>query len=175
MSRFEYSEDGWDNEFANLDYGRWERNVRQTLTGKRGRALLEELESALLAMPEKRLITGWLSTPAGECCTVGALAAYRLAQREGVDFREAASLLFGQVYDKRHPSYRLAAERGEGSDEDKDITVDYGTQALGGSRTLIKRLGYLNDDDLGHLTPEQRYERVLRRVRLWLNGEELNA
>jgi len=63
MSRF-VDGDG-DDEFWMLDQGRWERNARAALKGKRGRKALAEIREALLALPEKRLIEGALCTVGG--------------------------------------------------------------------------------------------------------------
>jgi hypothetical protein len=48
-----------------LAQGRWERNARATLKGKRGRRALAEIRGALLALPDKRLIEGALCTVGG--------------------------------------------------------------------------------------------------------------
>jgi hypothetical protein len=63
MSRYrDYSDD--DSPEAVLAYGRWQRNARQVLRSKRGRKALAEIREALLALPDKRLISGAM-------CTVG--------------------------------------------------------------------------------------------------------
>jgi hypothetical protein len=63
MSRYVDGDD--DDEFAALNYGRWQRNARAVLKGKRGRKVLAEIREALLALPEKRLIEGALCTVGG--------------------------------------------------------------------------------------------------------------
>jgi len=63
MSRYVDGDD--DDEFAVLDQGRWERNARAALKGRRGRKALAEIREALLALPEKRLIEGALCTVGG--------------------------------------------------------------------------------------------------------------
>lgn len=60
MSRFIEGDD--DTEFAALDQGRWEHNARRVLKSQRGRKALAEIREALLALPEKRLISGALCT-----------------------------------------------------------------------------------------------------------------
>jgi hypothetical protein len=63
MSRYT---DGWDDdEFFALNQGRWQRNARAALKGKRGRKALAEIREALLALPDKRLIEGALCTVGG--------------------------------------------------------------------------------------------------------------
>lgn len=64
MSRFVDNFD-YDDEHAVLDQGRWERNARAALKGKRGRKVLADLREALIALPEHRLIDGALCTVGG--------------------------------------------------------------------------------------------------------------
>jgi hypothetical protein len=58
-------------------FGLWEGNCRRSIKGKAGQAALRELEAALLALPEKRLIVGELENAAGEVCALGALKRYK--------------------------------------------------------------------------------------------------
>jgi len=73
MSRSGYTDDMDDP----LAYGRWRQAVKRALEGARGQALLRDLVVALDAMESKRLYPGSFSTPAGEFCALGALAARR--------------------------------------------------------------------------------------------------
>lgn len=74
MSRFG---EGDGEEFAG-QYVLWEANARRALGGKRGQAALRDLESALVELPSKRLISGHLAHR-GEVCAIGALVAHRRA------------------------------------------------------------------------------------------------
>ena len=49
----------------------WQGNCRRSLRGRKGQAFLRELEAALVALPEKRLIADDVAK-AGEVCAVGA-------------------------------------------------------------------------------------------------------
>jgi hypothetical protein len=64
MSRFTDYDD--DDEFSALNYGRWQRNMRVAVTGRRGQAALRALREALMALPEHKLIDSAV-------CTVGGL------------------------------------------------------------------------------------------------------
>lgn len=113
----------------------WQANCRRSLNGRAGQEALRDLESALLAMPEKRLIVDDLAVD-GEVCAVGALMRAR-----GV------------------PQGRL-----------EEISGDDDTDVLAAKEARVPRLvGWklveLNDYELEHVTPEQRYERVLDWVR----------
>lgn len=60
-----------DEEFGG-QFALWQANCRRSLAGKKGQAALADLEAALLAMPDKRLIEGGLACN-GDVCAVGAL------------------------------------------------------------------------------------------------------
>lgn len=75
MSRINYS----DNEEYPGQFELWQANCQRSLRGARGQRELRELEAALLALPEKRLIHG-AAEENGEVC---AIACY--GQRKGVD------------------------------------------------------------------------------------------
>lgn len=75
MTRIGYSD---DEEYPG-QFDLWRANVGRSLQGKRGQQALRDLEAALLALPEKRLIAGNL-TKDGMVCTVGALVVARREQ-----------------------------------------------------------------------------------------------
>lgn len=64
MSRYRENDDYEGEPEQILAYGRWQRNARAVLRSKRGRKALAEIREALLALPDKRLISGAM-------CTVG--------------------------------------------------------------------------------------------------------
>lgn len=151
MSRF--PEGDMDSEWAELHQGRYEHNVKQALKGKRGQKILREMEEALLAMPEPKLIKNRFTTAKGECCAIGALVAHRFAPLWGVSFAEAAA--------------RLALEEDEdGFDEyeEADETMNQGLKA-GLTQTLVWEIAYRNDDYGWNQTDEQRWEYMLGWVR----------
>lgn len=152
-----------DEEFPNA-WAFWHHREQQVLNGKRGRKALADLRDALHALPEKRLIARALCTvgrPApvtpdylgeeaelvreqGEgVCAVGAYAWFKRVQ-SGMDPDEAFR------------SLPLAADF-----EDPYATIDEGARA-GLGVTLAWVLMSLNDDAAARLTPEDRYEHVLR-------------
>ena len=73
MGRITYSE---DDDFNNQGL-MWMANQERSIKGRKGQAALRELEAALLALPEKRLISGELENAVGEVCAVGALAKFK--------------------------------------------------------------------------------------------------
>ena len=93
MSRF--NADDYEGDYPDLDYGRWEKNLRAAIAGRRGQKVLRELREALLALPGpgRRLIRSELATPDGEVCAVGCLIAYKRAMAKGTSPAEEAAML----------------------------------------------------------------------------------
>jgi hypothetical protein len=70
--RINYTE---DEDFPG-QFALWQGNCQRALSGKRGQESLRELESALLALPSKRLIANELDN-GEDVCAIGALARYK--------------------------------------------------------------------------------------------------
>jgi hypothetical protein len=107
VSRFDCDYD-YEDEYAELHRGRWDWNLEQATKGRKGQQALRQLEAALLAMPQHRLVDSELATPAGEVCAVGAAIAYAEAQRHGIPFDEAARRLAAE--DESWAGFEQAAE-----------------------------------------------------------------
>lgn len=58
-------------------FGLWRGNCQRSLKGRKGQVALRELEAALLALPEKRLIAQELVDDEGSVCAIGAVARQR--------------------------------------------------------------------------------------------------
>jgi hypothetical protein len=141
MSRFD---DSYDEDFPN-QWALYEKAQQNALRGKRGQAVLKELEAALLAMPVKRLIHGFLAHE-GEVCALGALAAKRKVDG-GLAWKDAVDEL---------PSC-------DGSVSD---TIDFAESRLKIKQTLAIAISYQNDEGVEwRATPEERWEKVLQWVR----------
>lgn len=119
----------------------WAANVERSLKGKRGQASLRELETALLALPEKQLIADDLQDATGRNCALAALA-----KLKGVDIPKLAEP--EDEYDE------IAVH---------DQMVSLG-ERLGVPRLVATEIVYRNDDDWRpkRETPEERYQRMLR-------------
>jgi hypothetical protein len=174
MSRIGESDD-YEEDFPNA-WAFWERRTRQVLNGRPGRKALAELREALLALPEKRLISDALSTVGKEkvdaerarwyeadhddlleqqgqgVCAVGAFVWYQRV-KAGADPQQAMAEL------PLNPYY----------DGDPEVTVQAG-KAAGLTWTLAWVLMSRNDDYFAGLTPEERYEAYMA----WLD-EKLAA
>ena len=77
MSRSGYSDDTIDDQWAHI---RWRGAVSSALRGAKGQAFLKELDAALDALPEKKLVANELEGD-GCFCALGAVGKAR-----GIDF-----------------------------------------------------------------------------------------
>lgn len=191
MSRISYSEEeDWPGQFE-----LWRANTERSLRGRGGQRALRELEAALIALPEKRLIAGHLAKD-GMVCTVGALVVEKkvsLGQaREQVlaEFQAEYEGAMGctcfhrrdEHGDGTGPCRVCADDRRSGwayarecdaftdvgyqdDDEDETGTTEEAGVAIGIPRMVAWRLVELNDMDLGRVSEGERYERVLAWVR----------
>lgn len=144
MTRFGCDGDDWD-------YGRyclWGQAMSGALSGKRGQTALADLEQALLALPQKRLIEGALAFD-GEVCAVGALVLQNRCA-VGEDRASVLAELEQAAFDHDNPS-----------DQTASYGVKYGRMAY----AMAWRIAELNDEDCAGSTPEWRYEYVLAWVR----------
>lgn len=130
----------------------WQTDLERALTSGRGQRILREIETALRAMPERRLISDAIvewdeDEQAGAVCAVGAYAAFKQVQA-GKSWAD---------------SFAMLAERHSG-DADEWQTEWLG-RSVGLARTVAWYLGWLNDERFGHLKPRQRWRAMLRWVR----------
>lgn len=149
MTRYVSDDLDWDNARQCL----WDNAVRRATYSKRGQTVLREIEAALLALPEKRLIEGLLCDGTG-VCAVGALAAYRQVQQ-------------GQTWPE---AFAVLDESGDYDPDDDDSssvddTARFAEKRLKMAFSLAWDLAFDNDHRYGGLAPEDRYERVLKWVR----------
>ncbi len=183
MSRFG---DDYDEDFPNQGL-MWEANYQRALSGKRGQRALRTLETALLELPDRRLISSHLALN-GQVCAMGALIAYQRCEtgesREQVlaELEDLAPPLCDYCWHERKAhadgSCSRCAENatrnfdsqqcgeyipGNESEDYGLVTAQAGKDA-GLTFTLAWGIAAENDDDWvshGEETPEQRYERIL--------------
>lgn len=91
MSRSGYSEDCWGPEYIC-----WRGAVASAIRGKRGQSFLEEMLHAMAALPEHKLIGGYLQHE-GEVCAIGSVGRARGIDMTGIDpeDREEVAMVFG--------------------------------------------------------------------------------
>lgn len=145
MSRSGYSDDLDQRELA-----MWRGMVASATRGKRGQALLKELEASLVALPEKRLIASRFAKD-GEVCALGSVELRRKV-RAGIPTNQAVKQI-----EKEWP-------------EDMDASGE-AAQWFDIAECLAQEIQYINDErfewnpDGTKITPEKRYEEVLKWVR----------
>jgi hypothetical protein len=152
------------NEDCDWDPGRqalWDNAVNRATYSKRGQAALKELEQALLALPEKKLIDGLLCDGVG-VCAVGALAAYREVKG-------------GKTWDQ---AFAILDESGhydieDGEEASLDETAYFARDKLKMALSLAWEVAFNNDHGYGSMakTDEERYERMLTWVRARIKQE----
>lgn len=149
MSRVDYSE---DEDFPGQRELQ-QANMVRLLAGKKGQAILRDLEAALLELPQKRLIANH-GAKDGEVCAVAALAVYREARSKGQAREQVLRELEAREREYLGPDFD-SEEWG-----DDEWTLGLG-ESVGVPHSLAWRLVALNDLDFDHCTAEQRYEKVL--------------
>lgn len=136
------SRSGYSDDCENMEL--WRAAVERAIRGKRGQKFLKELESALLALPEKKLCSYDVADPvSGEVCAVGAVALKRKLDK-GAD--RAAAL-------------KEIAEKFPEGCEAEELCDEFDI-----ARALAKEITFINDED----SPSdscKRYESVLQWVR----------
>lgn len=162
MGRINYSED----EDYPGQFNIWQANCRRSLQGKAGQAALRDLEAALLALPEKRLIHGVLTDEDNGVCAVACYARHKgldLSKFDPEDESDEVGIKAGMP---RLVAWSVVALN--------DITLESWLGYVEGPRTK-EESRYGGDGVWVHrpLTPEERYEKVLWWVREQLNAKEV--
>lgn len=171
MGRF-YCEDEGD-----MPYALWEANLERAIKGRRGQAMLHELEAALLALPQPRLeemvlyrgvyeaagdFYGTEETEQVDACAIGAYLRFRILNGTPVF---------------RWPKSKMRLETL--ADLQREDSEDYGDEhaklmeACGVPGNLAWHIGWLNDEQFEGYTPEERYEHMLAWVREQLLPEQV--
>ena len=140
MSRVSFSEE----EYFPGQFDLWQANCLRSIKGQKGQVALRELEQALLALPEKRLIREELITEDG-VCAIGALALYRNYEPEA------------------DPECEM-----------EEVGIELGLPRLVAWKIVAmndEELHRRYDKEIGksvEITPEERYRIVLNTVQNWL-------
>jgi hypothetical protein len=153
MSRINYCEDEDFNNQSLL----WEANQERAIRGRKGQAALRELEQALLALPEKKLIVDELENAQGEVCAIGALAKFKGRENPRVNWGDT-------------PVDEPLADGVILPDEVQEVTLDL-AESLGVPRLVALAVIYENDERAYALDPTLRYGRLLRWTRHALSGQ----
>ena len=154
MSRIDYGDPG-DDPITPL----WPAIATRAIQGKPGQAVLKELMAALLSLPTKRLIAGeWVLN--GEVCALGALDIARTMHRTGACWDSARMVV--ECFIDEYSSFGQDA-----LDTPEDVQA-----RLHITPTLAWEIMEKNDVAAMHLTPEQRYKKVLAWVSMQIKNDE---
>ena len=168
-----------DEEDQPGQFALWHANCRRSIQGRAGQAALRRLEAALVAMPEKRLSSGKLVTHDGEVCAIGALARAegKLPEPKPLDpdgFEDDDSDDTAEFAEARLDFPHLVAWTVV---VENDITNDVVWELAHGPLQRHEAV-YRGPNGNGygipyirHMTPEERYERVLAWVRCQLRPD----
>lgn len=175
MSRFDY----YDDDEA-LPWELWNAIVSNALGGRRGQKALAELEEALLALPEPRLIRDHLAANGG-VCAVGAYVAHKRAQAHGEELATVINNMAGDVpcacmhersdHDGAGPCHARVGdsecycEQYEPEESEGVYETAAAGRGAGLLHTIAWHFAYLNDEQFHDASPEERYRTMLRWVR----------
>lgn len=145
------SRSGYSGDCDNWDLIRWRGAVNSAIRGKRGQALLKEMEAALLALPTKELCHyDFANVESMQVCALGAVELKRRM--------DAGKHLYQALVE-------IAKEFPEGTEADS--VADH----FGIADAMAKEITYINDE--GYVEgPRHRYETVLRWVRENIKKQE---
>jgi hypothetical protein len=167
----------------------WWHNAQRALKGKRGRKALAELREALLMLPEKRLVSGAISTAAlaakaeampdtrPSWANEGHIVpnyqkteALAKCESEGVGVCAIGAYLLRKRVLELGETPAEAMQRLPSLADVEDCGL-WETAAVGEQAGLTNSLAFLladrNDETYGSCTPEQRYEQFLA----WIDKE----
>lgn len=133
----------------------WEANLERSLKGRKGQSALRELEAALLALPDKRLIANDTVSADGAVCAIAALAKHRGYQGDMALPKEPD---WNNPDDDNSPYW---------DDYDYETAVENAMVKIAADLEVppmvAKAIIYENDNDnyRPDTTPERRYTRML--------------
>ncbi len=152
-------------------------NAKRALKGRKGQAVLKELEEALVALPEKKLISGHFADlrvnpiskekgyktiyerTEGDVCTMGCLLVHRKMKKQ---FKLKGQALMEAVIE-------VTCDPNDGGSE----AIQQAASALDIVYPLAYELAFQNDEEGDREeTDEARYERVLAWVRKQLAPQQ---
>lgn len=154
-----------DEEDRPGQFALWDANCRRSIKGRVGQRELRELEAALLALPEKRLIHGSLKDDEGGVCAIGCYAKHKgidLSKFDPEDESDAVGVAAGMP---RLVAWTVVALN--------DMTLDTVWELAHGPLQRWEA-SYMGGIPLiRKMTPEERYEKVLAWVRAQLEADGL--
>lgn len=146
-----------DEEERPGQFALWDANCRRSMRGKAGQRELRELEAALLALPEKRLIDGALVDDEGGVCAIACYAKHKgvdLSNFDPEDESDEAGIAGGMP---RLVAWQVVAFNDLHCDTVWEVALGPIQRGHGQYKGGIPHVR--------PMTPEERYEKVLAWVR----------
>ena len=153
-----------DDEERPGQFALWDANCRRSLKGKAGQRELRELEVALLALPEKRLIHGSLVDDDGDVCAIACYAKHKgidLSKFDPEDESHEVGIAAGMP---RLVAWKVVAFNDLHCDDVWEVADGPVQRGYGHYKGGIPHIR--------PMTPEERYEKVLAWVRGQLKGAQ---
>lgn len=149
--------DWTDEEDYTGQFALWDANCRRSIRGKAGQQALREFETALLALPEKRLIRGALVNSDGDVCAIGCYGRYK-----GLDLSK-----FDPEYDSDDVGIAAGMPRllAWSVVALNDITLDVVWEVAEGPLNRYDATYQGGIPLIRDMAPEERYDKVLAWVR----------
>lgn len=151
-----------DEEDQPGQFALWEANCQRSIRGRKGQAELRELEAALLALPEKRLIRDALVDDQGGVCAIGCYAQHKGLDLSTFDPEDESDEVGVAAGMPRLVAWSIVALNDVTLDTVWEVAegpVQRGYGSYKGGIPLVR-----------DMTPEERYEKVLAWVRRALKG-----
>ena len=142
-----------DEEERPGQFALWDANCRRSLRGQVGQRELRELEAALLALPEKRLIHGALEDEAGGVCAIAAYAKHKGVDISQHDLEDESDEVGIQAGMPRLVAWKVVAMNDLHFDTVWEVAegpIQRGHGQYKGGIPLVR-----------DMTPEERYEKML--------------
>lgn len=149
-----------DEEDRPGQFALWDANCRRSIKGAIGQRELRELEAALLALPEKRLIRDLLEDEQGGVCAIGCYAKHKGVDLSTFDPEDESDEVGVAAGMPRLVAWKIVALN--------DITLDTVWEVAHGPVERGHGIYKGGIPLIRDMTPEERYARVLAWVRAQL-------
>lgn len=142
----------------------WEANQERSLKGKKGQAALRRLETALLALPEPKLIADAIEDTDGLVCGLGALAKHE-------HYEGDLSLPQRPAEDAPHEEWDEWYSHGDYDGEATENAMLALAEVLDVPKLVAIAIIAENDNRYNVKTPEDRYRHLLAWTRSWITKD----
>lgn len=154
-----------DDEQFEGQFALWQANCRRSMKGKAGQQALRDLEAALLALPDKRLIHGSLVDDQGGVCAIAAYGKYKGVDLSKFDPEDSSNEVGIEAGMPRLVAWKVV--------ELNDVLLDTVWEIADGPLQRWSATYKGGIPLIREMTPEERYEKVLTWVRSQLGVDQI--